>query len=286
MYKKIRCKSFVNLSKFGDYTGYSCNPYKGCTHACVYCYAKAEKYRPNDFDSLVQARVNAPQVLRRQLPRLKKGVVHLGSACDPYQFIEKELGLTKKVIQVLNEYKFPVGVLTKSDLVIRDLDLFTESIWSEVGFTITTTDKKLSALLEPGAPSPKKRLKALRKLSDAGIHTGVWLMPIVPFLEDSDENIESVISAAKENGAEYVMHSTMTMKDWQAKEFLSFIKKEFPELTKKYKSIYAGYRYSPIPEYTEKIKARTTHYRKKYGLPFYGPQWNPKETTLQTKLSC
>ena len=179
--KETQAKSVLNKSQIFDYC---VNPYTGCQVNCRYCYAalfmKRYSGHKEAWGEFVDVKVNAPDVLRKQLLRAKRGTVWISSVCDPYQPLEAKYELTRRCLKELLEKQFPVNIQTKSKLVLRDLDLLTEFKEIEVGFTITTGDEKIAKLFEPGASSVSERLKALEKLRTSGIKTFAFIGPLLP----------------------------------------------------------------------------------------------------------
>ncbi len=179
--KEIQAKSVLNKSKIFDYC---LNPYTGCQISCRYCYARlfmkrysGHKERWGDF---VDVKINAPEVLQKQLKKAKRGTVWISSVCDPYQPLEGTYELTRRCLEELVKKQFPVTIQTKSELVLRDLDLFKKFEEIEVGFTITTDNEKLARLFEPKASPVKDRLAALEKIHSSGIKTFVFIGPVLP----------------------------------------------------------------------------------------------------------
>lgn len=213
-------------------TDHTVNLYRGCCHGCIYCDSRSRCYGIGDFDR-VRAKADALRILRDDLQRkVKPGLVGMGSMSDPYNPFEKELELTRKALMLLDAYGFGVAVATKSDLISRDMDLY-RSIASHspviCKVTVTTADDALAAKLEPGAPTPTRRLAAVRALSQAGIFTGVLLMPVLPFLEDSLENVLAVTEAAAKAGARFVYPAFgMTLRDDQRAHYLKELEERFP----------------------------------------------------------
>jgi DNA repair photolyase len=179
--REITAKSILNRSKIFDFC---INPYTGCAIACRYCYARLFMKRfsrhPEPWGEFVDVKVNAPELLKRQMKKAKGGAVWISSVCDPYQPLEAKYRLTRRCLTVLVEHPFPVSVQTKSTLVLRDLDLLKEFQEIEVGFTIATDDETVARRFEPGASPIKDRLSALRKIHDAGVRTFVFIGPILP----------------------------------------------------------------------------------------------------------
>jgi len=179
--KEIKAKSILNKSKIFDYC---LNPYTGCQINCKYCYARLfmRRYSGHSeaWGEFVDAKINAPEVLKKQLDKAKKGTVWISSVCDPYQPLEARYALTRRCLKELAKKQFPVNIQTKSKLVLRDLDLFHEFEEIEVGFTITTDDEHVVKLFEPGAPSVKERLRALGEIHSLGIKTFAFVGPLLP----------------------------------------------------------------------------------------------------------
>ena len=180
--KEVHAKSILSRSGI-ERVSYTINPYTGCSHGCLYCYATfMKKYTGHAevWGAFVDVKVNAAQLLRRQLPRSAKGNIIVSSVTDPYQRIEARFGLTRACLTVLRDYDFPVEVLTKSPLVLRDADLMADFPDLEVGLTITTDDDRISRIFEPGAPPVRARIQALRKLHEKGLRTFVFIGPALP----------------------------------------------------------------------------------------------------------
>jgi len=203
-YKRIRVKTALTRSGLYD-LDYALNPYAGCAHGCLYCYAKYYTRYPEvsqNWGRLVYVKENLLEALKRDLARLKLGVVGVSTITDPYQPIEREEVLTRRAIELLLAAGFEVSVQTKSDLVVRDLDVFSrykERV--DVGFTITSLNVEVASLLEPGAPPPERRIQALKAVSAEGVETWVFLGPIIPGYNDDVETIKEVVKVAAETGS-------------------------------------------------------------------------------------
>ena len=221
---------------------YTLNPYQGCEHACIYCDARSERYYLHeDFDDRIFLKENAPNLLDRKLKNSRTflpDVVSLGGTCDSYQPAEEKYHNTRKILKILQKNKFPINLSTKNILVKKDLDIIHDianETWATIAFTITTTDSDMANFLEPHASPPEERLKTIKFISEnyPEIHIGVNFMPIVPILEDTPENLNSVIKKSKEAGAEFILFSPgMTLRDSQAKVFLHHLKKYFKNINK------------------------------------------------------
>jgi DNA repair photolyase len=171
---------------FGSTPEYTINIYRGCTHGCVYCYAPSLTRDERRWGDYVDAKINAASILDKELGKAKKSIVFVSSASDPYQPVEARFKITRKVLKVLSKHKFPVLLLTRSPLVLRDIDIIRELDWVRVGFSISTVSTKF---YEPGVPSIEKRLETLVELRDLGITTWVSMAPLVPklILNDLDQ---------------------------------------------------------------------------------------------------
>jgi len=177
--REVSCSTLLHKLNYGSSTGYTANLYKGCTHGCVYCYAPSLTHDERRWGSYVDVKTNAPQVLERELRGLRKDQVFLSSASDPYQPVEARYRLARRCLESLLRNGFPVSILTRSPLVLRDLDLLKKFDWVRVGMSITTVPSKQ---FEPGVPPLQRRIGTLQKLANAGIQTWVSLAPVVPRL--------------------------------------------------------------------------------------------------------
>jgi DNA repair photolyase len=179
--QEVKAKSILNKSKIFDYC---LNPYTGCEHNCTYCYARLFMRRysghSEPWGEFIDVKINAPELLRKQLERAKKGIVWISSVCDPYQPIESKYRLTRQCLEELGKKQFPVNIQTKSALVLRDLDLILQFEEKEVGFTIATDDETVAKLFEPRASTVKERLDALEKIHSKGIKTFAFIGPLLP----------------------------------------------------------------------------------------------------------
>lgn len=246
--EEIDAKTIVTRTKnsawFGAY--YNMNIYRGCPHGCVYCDSRSACYGIGDFDR-VRVKRDALRIIRDDLRRkVKPGVVATGSMSDPYNPCEETAALTRHALELLSAYGFGAAIATKSTLVTRDIDVL-EEIRSHspvlVKLTVTTADDALSAKLEPHAPVSGERFAALRALSGRNIFAGVLLMPVLPFIEDSVENILGIVRLAHEAGARFVYPSFgVTMRDAQRAYMLARLEALFPGMEAKYRSRY-GDRY-------------------------------------------
>jgi len=257
---------------------YGFNIYRGCQHQCIYCDSRSECYQIEDFNDVL-VKVNAPEVLRAELKRKRvKGTIGTGSMSDPYTFVERDYCLTRRALEVIAEAGFPLHLLTKSDMVTRDADVLVEihrKSMAVVAFTLTTADDDLARLLEPYAPLPSRRLQALESLSAAGVRTGVALMPVLPFIEDSEENLLSIARKAKEAGAEYLLPAVgMTLRDRQRLYFYERLDEDFPGLRARYEHTY-GERYDARPLNWKALDTALRAECQRLGLSMQTPRWQP-----------
>jgi DNA repair photolyase len=219
-----------DTSWFG--TEYNMNIYKGCNHGCIYCDSRSDCYQISDFDK-VRAKENATDIIREELRhKTKTGVIGTGSMSDPYNPYEEKYELTRHALDLINTYHFGVAIATKSALIARDVDILTKiKAHSPVicKITITAIDDKLSRTLEPGVHATSKRLEAIQKLSGAGIFTGVLMMPLLPYLTDTPENVRSILHQAKECGARFVYPLFgLTLRNGQREYFYQKLEQYFP----------------------------------------------------------
>lgn len=243
MIHEIEAKSILRKQKRIDswfLCSYGINLYRGCSHNCVYCDGRDEKYQvEGDFGTDVSVKINAPTLLERELDPDRKrkpmpgGFIFVcGGVSDSYQHFEKQYGLTRSTLEQLSRFGHPVHMLTKSTMIERDLGLLKEidkKSRAVVSFSFSTVDDSLGRLLEPGVPAPSARLDTLKRFADAGFSCGVCLMPVVPFITDSVEMIEASVAAVKDAGASFVLFSGMTLKPGRQKDyFMNFIKDNFP----------------------------------------------------------
>lgn len=286
----IQAKSILSKLKnapdswFG--ISYNMNLYRGCQHQCIYCDSRSACYRIEDL-SKIQVKENALQLLEQELKKKKeKATIGTGSMNDPYMPVEKTVQHTRQALEIIEKYGFPVHIITKSDLVVRDLELIqriAQKSYAAVSFTITTSDDSLSRIIEPAAPVSSERFAAMRALSDAGIYTGMLLMPVLPFISDTSENIQLLVQKAKQAGAGYIIGSMgMTLRDQQRKYYYAKLDRHFPGLKEKYIARYGEQYGVGVPDALV-LKHLFESECKKAGIPnqmeFYNPQ-KPEQLSL------
>ncbi len=212
---------------------YNMNIYKGCCHGCIYCDSRSECYQIEDFDR-VRAKENAIESIEKDLRRKRrKGVIGTGAMSDPYNPFEKDLQLTRKALEQINKYNFGISIATKSPLITRDIDILKKiSAHSPVliKITVTTFDDELCKKIEPHVPPSSERFKAIKELSDNGIFTGILLMPVLPFINDSSDNIKSIVKGAHAAGAKFIFAYGMglTLRGNQRDHYYEEIRSLFP----------------------------------------------------------
>ena len=234
------------------------NPYRGCTHGCVFCFARpTHRYLDfdagRDFDREIIVKVNAPEVLRAELarPSWKREHVALGTNTDPYQWVEGRYRLTQGVLEALRDAGNPCSVLTKSPLLLRDLPLMLE-IAERSSFSaclsIPTLDEKAWRATEPHTPSPRARLEAVAELNRAGIPTGILIAPLMPGINDSLEQIERLLDLAGEAGATSIGGVALHLRGEVRQVFMDWMRSERPDLVPRYEDLYKRGAYAPLQE--------------------------------------
>ncbi|KPK71375.1 hypothetical protein AMJ87_07375 [candidate division WOR_3 bacterium SM23_60] len=230
--REISCRSILNRSGIPG-IDYAINPYVGCGHKCQYCYAVFMKRftgHTEPWGDFVDVKTNAPEVLEQQVRRLKSSsTISFGTVCDPYQPIEEKYELTRHCLEKLVPYKHEVSILTKSNLVLRDLDILQRLKDCEVGFTITSLNRRIKEIFEPGSPPAAQRFTTLKKLTNCGIQTWVFVAPILPALTDSEIDIDSLFGHAEKAGAEYIMFDTLNPYPKVRRNVRRTVEKYFPE---------------------------------------------------------
>ena len=208
----VRARSALVKSGIYD-IDYALNPYIGCEHGCAYCYARfMTKYTGTDkeWGEFVYIKINLPRVLASEVKKITKGSILISSVTDPYQPLERKYLLTRRSLEILSKTDLQLVILTKSDLVLRDIDILTRMKNIEVGFTITTINEKISNVLEPKAPSPLRRIKALEILNREGIRTFVFIAPFIPILSES--RLDSLLRKISEINVDRVVIDTLNIK--------------------------------------------------------------------------
>lgn len=250
-FHEIRAKSALNRVPEGPYGfGWTVNPYRGCSHACVYCFARpTHTYlgfdAGRDFDREIVVKVNAPEVLRAELarPSWKRELVALGTNTDPYQWVEGRYRITRGVLEALHEAETPVSVLTKSPLVLSDLELFEQMNARRpvrVNLSVPTVDEEAWRDTEPHTPAPRARLEAVAELKRRGISSGILIAPIMPGINDRPDQLEPILEAADEAGADFVTPIALNLRRETRQVFFEWLRDSRPELVPEYERLFRG----------------------------------------------
>jgi DNA repair photolyase len=259
---------------------YTVNPYRGCQHSCLYCYARSSHTylgldAGQDFDTKVVVKVNAPQLLRAKLasPGWAGEHIAMGTNVDCYQRAEGRYELMRGIIGALRDAANPFSILTKGTLILRDLDLLTEAAQvTEVGLNVSAgfIDKELWRTLEPGTPSPERRLDACKTLTDAGLRCGVLMGPIVPFLSDSPEQLDAAVRRIADSGAVHVTPIVLHLRPGTREWYLRWLNDNHPELVRRYLRFYGRGAYAP-KAYQSEISGQVRELAQRYGVGATSP---------------
>ncbi len=288
MIKEIHSKTILNHVKQPDtYFGlkYNMNLYRGCQHQCIYCDSRSTCYQIENFAD-IHIKANTIELLEDVLPRKRvRGTIGTGAMNDPYMPIERKINLTGRALEVIARNQFPVHIITKSNLVLRDLETLQEinQVYAAVSFTITTADDDLARKLEPGAPPSSDRFEAMRQLNEAGILTGVTMQPILPFIEDTPENIARLVELAHQNGASYILPwFGMSLREGSRDYYYAKLDQLFPGVKEKYVRRYGEQYICNAPNWGEldEIFQKAVH---KYGITTKMPVFTPQKITKQSR---
>jgi DNA repair photolyase len=274
-YFELESRSVLNRTRPGMPFEWSLNPYRGCEFGCRYCYARythefMELRESVDFEDRIYAKSGIGPILRRELKRMQGSQsIAIGTATDPYQPAERRFHRTRQALEVFAEHSgLALSITTKSDLVARDIPLLREVAKRNsvsVNVTITTLDTSLARVLEPRAPRPELRLKAVQALADAGIPVGVFPNPIMPLITDQPERLDRLAKAARDRGATWFGGGVLFLMPCSRKVFFPFVEKHFPHLLERYREKYEREAYLKGP-YREIIRERIAAIRDRYGL--------------------
>ena len=276
-YFTLPSKSLLNrcVSKRQMPFAWTINPYRGCEFGCRYCYARythefMEMRDSMEFEQKIYVKQHAAGLLRHELRRVKPGEsIALGTATDPYQPAERRYEITRAILEEFARHRgFELGIVTKSNLVVRDIELLQQVAQRNavsVHITITTLDTDLARILEPRAPRPDLRLDAVRTLANARIRVGISCSPVVPGITDAPADLEALIRAASESGADYVFANPLFLKPCSAAVFLPFLEQNFPHLADNYRHRYQDRAFLP-PAYAKRLSELVRSLRKKYKL--------------------
>src|SRR2546425_2072110 len=267
---EIQVKSVLNRVQ-GMSFKWSINPYRGCSHGCKFCYARLTHWYldqdgVNSWSSRIFVKINAPEVLRRELAHHSwtREEVHLGTATDPYQPTEGSYKISRQILEVLLAAQTPVNIVTRSTMVVRDVDLLTRLAGGPgamVCFSIATMDAAVAREIEPDVPPPLRRLEALRSLAQAGVPVAVLLAPVIPGITDHPKQLAAVVMAAKDYGASSLWTNALHLGDVTRQAFFQYLGHRRPELIPEYERMYRG-KYAPsayrrhVQEVVAALKAR------------------------------
>lgn len=271
-YREINCKSAINKieNKFGFCN--DLNIYRGCLHRCHYCYAiYSHKYiNSRDFFGEIFVKKNIAEVLEKELSskNWNRETINLGSVTDSYQKAEEDYKIMPDILKLLIKYKTPMCISTKSDLILRDFDLIAKLsniVPVKIASTITTSDEKLSSLIEPNVISPLKRFETLKEFKKTNAIVGVHTMPILPFI--TEDGLENIFIKTKENNLDYIICEVLNLRGECRKIYLNFVRKNFPEHYKKYLYIYNN-NGELKEEYKNRIYKKIKSLEEKYNLNY------------------
>jgi DNA repair photolyase len=273
-YREEPCRSALNRVK-GMAFEWSLNPYMGCVHRCTFCYVRAFERRadrPSDdrYGTSIRVKVNVADVLRRELarPSWERAWVAIGAATDPYQPAEGRYRLTRACIEALAEARTPFSIITRGPMIVRDIDVLVNAARRasvSVTFSIPTLDDEVWRKTEPSTAHPRQRLKAVSRLVDAGIKTGVGMAPILPGISDRPEQLRDVVRAAREAGATGVWTNLLFLRPGTREHFLEHLAEDWPELSPKYRELYGGRAYLGADD-VKPVKRRVAALAHEFGV--------------------
>jgi DNA repair photolyase len=300
-YFTLPAKSLLNrcTSNRGLPFTWTINPYRGCEFACKYCYARythefMEMRDGAEFEQKIYVKQHTVDLLRHDLRRVKPGeAIALGTVTDPYQPAERRYEVTRGILEEFARHRgFELGIVTKSNLIVRDIDLLREVARSNalsIHITVTTMNVELARILEPRAPRPDLRMEAVRQLCDAGLTVGVSASPVLPGITDSPADLEAVVNAAAAAGARHIFAGALFLKPCSAAVFLPFLEQHFPQLVASYRERYADRSFLP-PSYGKRISHLIAKLRQKYGISsdprgrMASAKWPARDLDDQLKL--
>jgi DNA repair photolyase len=273
-YQEIRCRSALNRVA-GMPFSWTLNPYRGCTHACHYCFARRyqtqlELGSGDEFSSMIFVKTNFVETLRRELdhPKWTRELAALGTATDPYQPIEGHYKLSRGTLEALVWGRTPVGLITKGPMIVRDIDVLQDlskaAPGSTVYMSVPTTDEHAWRTLEPGTAHPLQRLRAVKAMVDAGIDAGVLMSPLVPGFSTAPAKIEATVRAIADHDARFVGCNLLFLDGGTREHFMRFLAQDYPALSDEYDRLYAS-KYAP-KDYAARVKKTVGMLKARYGL--------------------
>ena len=292
--QEIRCKTLLNRIDVPNFPfRWTLNPYRGCRHACRYCYARPTHEflgmdAGREFEQRVFAKINAPEVLRSELkrPRWTGESIAIGTASDPYEPAESQYQLTRRILQILVEFRNPASITTKGVLVRRDVDVLrelTEASEVRVNFSVGTIDEEVWKQTEPGAPRPMARLEAMQFLVENGVSAGIMMAPLLPGISDSSESINAVAAAAAAHKAQFLGANVLFLKPGSKEWFMPMLREAHPHLSQAYAAMYRK-TYAP-KEYTGRVMAMVDEARHTWSLGSKRPPRTMQSPQRQLELA-
>lgn len=268
----VKAKTILTKVKDGNEwygVDYNMNLYRGCSHGCIYCDSRSDCYHIENFD-IVKGKENMLHILENELSKKRlKGIVGIGAMSDTYNPIEIKYKQTRGALQLISKYSFGVSIDTKSNLILRDIDLLKEINSKNnviIKFTITTPDDKLSKIIEPNVCVSSKRLEAIKTLNDNGIFAEIMMNPVLPFITDKEEDIKKLVRIASRNGAKFIhTYMGMTLRENQRAYYFDKLDEHFPGLKDKYIKNYGDKYNCLVPNYRQLYKVFTDECNK-YGI--------------------
>jgi DNA repair photolyase len=293
-YRELEAKSFIGPSSKPNMPfQWTVNPYRGCEFACKYCYARythefLELRQPEQFENEIFAKRFDAAVFRRELAKIpREQVIAIGTATDPYQPAERRYRVTRKMLEIVaNESGRQLGITTKSDLIVRDMDLLTQIAARNqlhILMTLTTVNINLARLLEPRAPRPDLRLSAIRTLASANIHVTVLHSPVMPGINDTQTSIDAVARAAAAAGARSFSGRVLFLQPCAARVFLPFVERHFPELARRYHCTFSSSPFVRGP-CVDAVAQRVESARQRFGLARRPIDYKPEQWAGDTQL--
>ena len=270
--KEIECKSAINkISNSRLPYSLDLNIYRGCSHKCSYCYAiYSNSYLGStDFFNEIFVKKNILEILEKELRKKKDDkIINMGSVTDSYQPLEEKYGLMREVLKLMIKYNQPIIISTKSDLILRDIDLIeklSKKTYVNIASTITVMDEKIRKLIEPYSKSSIQRINMLKEIGKTNANTAIHMMPIIPYITDSIENIDKIFYLGKQINVDYILTGPLNLRGQTRSYFLNFIRKNFSEEYKKIEKLYESSS-TLNKEYLTNLNKKIYFIRKKYNI--------------------
>lgn len=250
---KVKAKGILS-------SGNGMNVYRGCTHGCIYCDARSACYQMKHEFEDIEVKENAPELLEAALKsKRKRCMIGTGAMCDPYLHAEKELNITRRCLELISKYEFGATVQTKSDLIMRDIDLLDEinrKTKAVVQMTLTTADEALCRIVEPNVCTTRRRFEVLCEMRERGIPTVVWFSPLLPFLNDTEENVLAIVDYARQAGCFGIISFGMglTLREGDREYYYAALDRHFPGLKQRYIARYGNNYELPSPDNAKLMK--------------------------------